>query len=208
MLVRHNNINSNEHANPNASLESGEATPGAMLQAARIQKGLNEQEVAEQLHLSQRWIKDIETNAFSRAPALIYMRGYLRAYARLVDIPPHEVLAAFDAMGWSESEAVDEQEWLRSMGEKARKERIFQLYRYLGWGFIGVVIVVILSLLVLWWIHTAKHSTAGTSTIIRPPTSPHASKALPKHQQRTTSLQDLQLHHHRHRGAALNTAAS
>ena len=181
MLVRHNNINNNEHANPNASLENGEATPGAMLQAARMQKGLNEQEVAEQLHLSQRWIKDIETNAFSRAPALIYMRGYLRAYARLVDVPPHEVLAAFDAMGWSESAAVDEQEWLRTMGEKARKERIYQLYRYIGWGFLGVVIIVILSLLILWWMHAAKHSVQGASNpVLQPNTTPHSSNTLPQ----------------------------
>ena len=77
-------------------------SPGQILQKARISKGFTAQEVASSLHLSLNWIEKIEQDQFMCAPALIYIRGYLRAYARLVAVQVSTVLDAFDAMGWEE----------------------------------------------------------------------------------------------------------
>lgn len=78
----------------------GGISPGQILQRARISKGMTPEEVASSLHLSVRWIEDIEKDQFAYAPAVTYIRGYLRAYARLLAVQVDTVLDAFDAMGW------------------------------------------------------------------------------------------------------------
>lgn len=92
---------SNEYT---TELSSGAAmqSPGEMLKAAREQKQLTQPEVAKQLRLRVQWIVDIENNHFADASALIYVRGYLRSYAKLVNLDPEMVLAAFDRLKFDE----------------------------------------------------------------------------------------------------------
>ena len=68
--------------------------PGAMLRAARDAAGLSVAEVAHRLKLTERFVEVIETNDRQRFQPVAYMRGYLRNYARLLDIDPAPLLAA------------------------------------------------------------------------------------------------------------------
>jgi cytoskeletal protein RodZ len=130
---------------------SDSMTPGILLQQGRLAKGMTEDEVAKELQLSLRWIRDIEADEFSKAPALVYIRGYLRAYARLLGLSAHEILAAFEAMGWQESKAVDDHEWMRTIGDQSRKERLGHLYKRLLIGFLALAVVIALALVGIWW---------------------------------------------------------
>ncbi|QHG92520.1 helix-turn-helix domain-containing protein [Coxiella endosymbiont of Amblyomma sculptum] len=73
-------------------------TPGILLREARRAKNLQYEEVAKQVHLSVQWIKNLEKDDYSQAPALIYVRGYLRAYARCVGLEPEEIISVFDSL--------------------------------------------------------------------------------------------------------------
>lgn len=169
MLVRASQIRHKPSAeNGDAAVTEEPAkpvSPGQLLQEARIAMNLSEQAVAEKLRLSERWIRDIEADNFSRAPALIYMRGYLRAYARLVEAKSHHVLQAFEAMGWREAESVDEQEWLRGMGEHAKRERMLRFNRRLGYGFLALIVVVLLALGILWWVESERRNPVLSSRL-------------------------------------------
>jgi len=72
--------------------------PGARLQEARLKKKLTLEAVAEQLHLSKQQIEAIENNNFTYISSLAYVRGHLRMYARMVDLPVNEILKAFDSL--------------------------------------------------------------------------------------------------------------
>lgn len=66
--------------------------PGDRLQAARIEKGLSVEDVANQMHLSVNILQSIEENNFEEITAPIFVKGYLRAYARIVSLGEEEMI--------------------------------------------------------------------------------------------------------------------
>ncbi|MCS3902128.1 cytoskeleton protein RodZ [Methylohalomonas lacus] len=72
-------------------------TPGELLRQGREASGLTQQEAATKLHLHQRIVAALERDDETQLPTPIYVRGYLRNYARLLDLDSETVLAAYDA---------------------------------------------------------------------------------------------------------------
>ncbi len=66
--------------------------PGERLQAARIQQGLSLEDVASRMHLSVSILEAIEENNFEEITAPIFVKGYLRAYARIVSLDEDEMI--------------------------------------------------------------------------------------------------------------------
>ncbi|MCW7551897.1 DUF4115 domain-containing protein [Endozoicomonas gorgoniicola] len=76
--------------------EEGLQSPGERLQRFREQKRLTTEEVGETLKIPASYIDAIECSAFDKLPGLMFVRGYLRSYARLVDLDPDEIIQRFD----------------------------------------------------------------------------------------------------------------
>jgi cytoskeleton protein RodZ len=66
--------------------------PGERLQAARIQMGLSLADVASRMHLSANIVEAIEDNHFEEITAPIFVKGYLRAYARIVSLDEDDMI--------------------------------------------------------------------------------------------------------------------
>ncbi|MCK7592976.1 helix-turn-helix domain-containing protein [Pseudomarimonas salicorniae] len=64
---------------------------GPRLREAREARGLSTLQAAEQLHLPHAVIESLENERFEQLGASIYVRGHLRSYLRLLELP--EVLA-------------------------------------------------------------------------------------------------------------------
>ena len=73
-----------------ATADSRVPLPGAVLAAARVARGMSEEDIARRLKLSVAQVKAIETGDHSRLPSEVFVRGFIRSYARLlnVDIAP------------------------------------------------------------------------------------------------------------------------
>lgn len=69
--------------------------PGERLQAARIQKGLSLEDVASRMHLSTSILEAIEENNFEEISAPIFVKGYLRAYARIVALEEDDMIQQY-----------------------------------------------------------------------------------------------------------------
>jgi|GEM_PF-477467 len=69
--------------------------PGSSLLRARTAAGLHVEDVARKLHLSPRQVVALEGNNFEHLPGATYVKGYLRNYARLLDLQPEPLLAAY-----------------------------------------------------------------------------------------------------------------
>ncbi len=69
--------------------------PGERLQAARIQMGLSLEDVAERMHLSPGILEALEENNFEEITAPIFVKGYLRAYARIVSLDEDEMIQQY-----------------------------------------------------------------------------------------------------------------
>ncbi len=71
-------------------------TAGEQLRHTREQKNLSIADIASRLNLDTRVIEAIENNNFELLPAATYARGYLRSYAKLLDIDAELVLSAYN----------------------------------------------------------------------------------------------------------------
>lgn len=80
--------------------------PGQLLREGRERKQLSVRAVADALHLSTDVVEGLEEERFEDLPPLTFVKGYLRAYAGLVEVPPETVMAAFESLGVDEEERV------------------------------------------------------------------------------------------------------
>lgn len=65
---------------------------GPKLAAAREAKGLSTAEVAAKLRLGVRQVEALEADAFDRLPGEVFVRGFVRNYARFLELDAEELL--------------------------------------------------------------------------------------------------------------------
>ena len=98
---------------PEQSVEDG-VTASMMLCAAREDLGLSQKEVADQLYLTTTFIKHIDEGAFDKFPKPAFIKGYLRSYARTVELSGDEVVACYE----KELHAAEENVRIRDVTEE------------------------------------------------------------------------------------------
>ncbi|WP_025771629.1 RodZ domain-containing protein [Thioalkalivibrio sp. HK1] len=78
-----------------ASIED-DSEIGSRLRRAREESGRSIQEIAAELPLRPKILEALENDDFDNLPAPIFVRGYLRTYARQLDISPDPLLEAYE----------------------------------------------------------------------------------------------------------------
>src|SRR5262245_26275578 len=66
---------------------------GETLKRARLKKQLTIEQLAQQTKINRHALEALEENDLDRLPADVYVRGFIRTYAREVDVDPEEVVA-------------------------------------------------------------------------------------------------------------------
>lgn len=79
--------------------------PGVTLRAARTAQNLSVGEVARQLRLSVAQVEALEAGAFARLPGPVFVRGFIRNYARLLKVNPEPLLQSVVPAPLAESQA-------------------------------------------------------------------------------------------------------
>jgi cytoskeleton protein RodZ len=74
-----------------------EMTVGLRLQRARLEKNLSQLQVAEKLFLTTQIIEHLDDGAYHLIQKRAFIRGYIRAYARVVGLDGGALVAAYDA---------------------------------------------------------------------------------------------------------------
>lgn len=75
------------------TIAENNSTVGGLLASARTERGWSIQQVSDQLKLSQSQILALESNQFQSLPTLVIVRGFVRAYAKLLKIDPSPLMA-------------------------------------------------------------------------------------------------------------------
>lgn len=70
--------------------------PGERLRAARLSMGYDLAKIASELHLTSPVVEALEADEFDDIGARVFVRGYLRNYARIVGMPVESILRQFD----------------------------------------------------------------------------------------------------------------
>ena len=116
---------------------------GADLNAARLERGLQINEIAHLLRISKGYLKNLEAGEFNQLPGPTYVSGYLRTYAREIGLDPAEITQRYRALlGAGEdrpeySFPVDKQRPQRSGAMMASIVVIFAVAGYGGWYALG-----------------------------------------------------------------------
>ncbi|HHI77245.1 MAG TPA: helix-turn-helix domain-containing protein [Gammaproteobacteria bacterium] len=76
---------------------------GDRLKAARMACNLDLGRLAARIHLTADVVDALERDDYSDMPARVFVRGYVRNYARAVNLPTDSVLAQFDRL-WPDEE--------------------------------------------------------------------------------------------------------
>jgi cytoskeletal protein RodZ len=125
------------------------ASPGARLAAGRTALGWSIEQVASQLRLTPRQILSIEADDFAALPESAIVRGFIRAYAKLVKLEPAPLIALISVEPGAKARKLavpDTSPEARSSRGNASKTRFFFSLR-----FFALFICVVLAL-VLWFI--------------------------------------------------------
>lgn len=135
----------NSHDEGFSSQESSnQPSVGQKLQAAREAAGLSIQEVATRLNLRRQVIVDIESDNTQASLSVTYRKGYIRSYAKLVNVPESEVLDTT----YHHQDAVKPIK-LDNLANPVIDER--RRDGKLKWLTIFIILVVLASLGAWWW---------------------------------------------------------
>ena len=117
--------------------------PGRLLSDARKAKGLSIDQVAEQLNFRKGLVKEIEDDHFDRSLPSTFNRGYLKNYAKLVDVPEEDVLSSFEMLGVAEKQSTEMQSFSK-ITEKQAQTRSLMWLSYL-------ILAVLLGSTLVWF---------------------------------------------------------
>lgn len=118
-------------------------TVGKRLQCAREAMQLSVEDVSNALHVTPTYVNLIEKNQFQKLPAAIFTRGYIKSYARLVNLPIDEMMTLY----FQQTGDVPIESFIRP----AVNEYGVSMRRHaLKWA-IGMVLVVLLLPTLGWW---------------------------------------------------------
>lgn len=77
--------------------DAGGECDGARLRHARVERGLEIDQLAGITKINPMYLRSIEDDAIEQLPAPVYVRGFVKAYARCVGLDPVTTAAAYMA---------------------------------------------------------------------------------------------------------------
>jgi cytoskeleton protein RodZ len=115
--------------------------PGQRLRQGREAVNLSVEEVAARLHLDARTIVCLEADQYDDLPAPTFVRGYLRSYARLLNITAQPIVDGFDRRGLEPPALVAD---ISANEEATSADTSMRVAT-------SAIIVVLLAGVILWW---------------------------------------------------------
>lgn len=112
-------LNDKQSASEGAIETSDSRSAGDLLLEERQRLGLNEKEVADQLHITMHYVKALESDSYEKLPGAVFAKGYLRSYGLLLGLDVDDLLARYEDLT-SQKKAVSEE---ASRLNKARRNK-------------------------------------------------------------------------------------
>ena len=130
---------------------------GTLLKNKRESLGLTQKQISDRLKLRITLIQQIEENQFESDQVATFMRGYIRSYAKYVNLDEKVVLSALHHAGDAQHQ---EQEML-SFSRKTKTEKHNSRIMILTWS----IFAVIAGISSLWWWQNQQQDTLSQSLV-------------------------------------------
>ncbi|MEJ2610260.1 MAG: DUF4115 domain-containing protein [Candidatus Thiodiazotropha sp.] len=125
--------------------------PGSQLRKLRQSQRIEIAGVAAQLHLPVPTVNALELDDYERLPGPVFIKGYLRNYARLLGVNEDAVIASYQRLQppVEESVAVPSQQKNTQVTSLHSSHGIIRL---ITWGILFTLVV----MLIFWWLNRAE----------------------------------------------------
>jgi len=130
------------------SIEANEPAPqpvnsaGTTLRIAREQWGLSLADVAENLNLSADTIQAIESDDYTSLPGTTFVKGYIRSYAKLLQLDVEGLMGNIDLQPERITEIPSTRAALRLKGKTRNREKSKKKSGFLKWLMILIFLTV------------------------------------------------------------------
>jgi len=135
--------------------------PGQMLREAREKLGLTQQQVADRLNFRTTLVKDIEQEIFDKTLPATFNRGYIKNYAKLVNISIDDVLASYEMLNIAQKQGAEMQSFSKETEKQAESNRIMWI-SYL-------ILATLIGSTVVWWFQDIKKNNVPQQPLIEQP---------------------------------------
>lgn len=119
------------------------SSPGEKLKKLREERGLSHHRVAEALHMTAHYVKSLESDQYEKLPGKTFVKGYFKAYARLLDADVDEVMQCYEQYV-SALEETQENE-----AEEIRARKVYD--QNIRW-MICAAVIILLVISISWWV--------------------------------------------------------
>ena len=126
-------------------------SPGEKLRKIREERGLSHHRVADALHMTAHYVKSLESDQYDKLPGKTFVKGYFKAYARLLDADVDEIMQCY------ENFVVALEESQESEAEEIRARKVYD--QNIRWMICAAVIIIVV-VGVSWWLSRQPENTA------------------------------------------------
>jgi len=134
--------------------------PGLTLARARREKNLSLDDVADRLHLSSHQIRLLEENNYDELPEATYVKGYIRNYAKFVDLDPLPLIAAF-----TEKSSPKKHDTVETISPKQPEQKSNNESRAM-YSIVGIIVLVVAVIAI--WIGSQGNVKQTAETTAKP----------------------------------------
>ena len=158
---------------PNTPKRGAPFQLGARLKTAREAINLSQKDAAGRLHLSPKFIVMMENDSFEDGLPPTFIRGYLRSYARLLNVTENEISAALEQIE-THTETVPVAPMPQVLFTTTNKNT----ERYIRW-ITYVIALVLITMVGIWWSSHSRYSVSDVPPQASVTTQPVATNLTP-----------------------------
>lgn len=117
--------------------------PGAYLKQQRESRGLTPEYVATKLHLRVKVVLQLESDDYPNMPEAVFVKGYIRAYAKILGVSSDTLLNAYNQLFPSSEQKSEKVVW-QSKRQKYKSERAMRWMT-------GLFVAAAVTTVAIWW---------------------------------------------------------
>ena len=152
--------------------------PGQILSDARKKMGLSQDDVALKLNFRTTLVNEIENEVFDTSMPETFNRGYLRNYAKLVNVSQEDVMASYEQLNVAKTQASELQSFSKGTEKLAESNRIMWI-SYL-------ILAILIGSTVVWWMQNNTEEGLKETVLIKKKSADNIEKQQPDLLEKTT----------------------
>jgi len=114
---------------------------GAILTRAREKLSLSQKDIASRLNLKEEYIVALDANDFDKLPAPTYVRGYIRSYARSLNLNADSLINLYEGIAEAPPEILPD---VKPTVQASSRDKPVKAVTYLG-------TLTLVILIIAWW---------------------------------------------------------